>query len=423
MRKILLPLVLGTALGAALPAAAQAHTIVFIKGGHVWTADEDGSHARQFTSRTNNWAWPSEADNGTVVVAGGKQRVNPDGTDSDGSTELYRFTRSGRQLSGFTPTYGSYSSPSCPATAPTNVRVSPDASKIAYGIFACSNITAMWTPAGSTRLNFPNQSLGQEDFFQPYWVDSSHFLVSHVGPTVTDTQARWFVHEVSAGDDVGPGWNEPSMTGTGAQAVISRDGTKFAVFEDDSSGFPDGKPRNVTLWLYTSDSLGTAESSGWTLRCKVGLPAGSTSTPLQLSPSFSPEGGELAWGDDNGVEVASVANPGDCGSISPRLLIRGGKQPFFSEGEARRKAAPHAVFKIRTRRPRAGQKVLFDGRKSSEKGGKVVSWSWNFGDGKKAKGRRVSHRFRRPGTYTVTLTVRDRSGVKAKVRHRVRVAR
>jgi hypothetical protein len=423
MRKLLPPLVLGLALAAALPALAQADSIVFIKGEQVWTANPDGSGARQFTTRKNNWAWPSEADNGTVVVAGGKTRVNPDGTDSDGSTELYRFSRRGRQLSGFTPTYGSYSSPSCPATAPTSVRVSPDASKIAYGIFACNNITAMWTPAGSTRLNFPNQTLGQEDFFEPFWVDSSHFVVSHVGPTVTDTQARWFVHDVGAGDDVGPGWNEPSMMGTGAQAVISRDGTRFAVFEDDSSGFPDGKPRNVTLWLYTSDSLGAAESGGWTLRCKIGLPAGSTSKPLHLSPSFSPDGTQLLWGDDDGVEVASVANPGDCGSINRTLLIRGGSHPFFSSGSARRKATPHAAFKIGTSHPHAGQKVLFDGRKSSEKGGKVVSWSWRFGDGKKAKGRKVRHAYRRPGSYTVTLTVRDRSGAKAKVRHRITVAR
>jgi bacillopeptidase F len=51
------------------------------------------------------------------------------------------------------------------------------------------------------------------------------------------------------------------------------------------------------------------------------------------------------------------------------------------------------------------------------------SYAWRFGDGKKGKGRRVSHRYRRAKTYRVTLTVRDAAGRTAKLTHSIKVRR
>ena len=39
--------------------------------------------------------------------------------------------------------------------------------------------------------------------------------------------------------------------------------------------------------------------------------------------------------------------------------------------------------------------------------GKIAQWTWDFGDGSSAKGRRVEHRFREPGIYTVRLEASD----------------
>jgi plastocyanin len=39
---------------------------------------------------------------------------------------------------------------------------------------------------------------------------------------------------------------------------------------------------------------------------------------------------------------------------------------------------------------------------------------WDFGDGGKAEGEAVSHAFQKPGTYTVTLTLTDGSGIARK---------
>ena len=328
---------------ALLAPAAQADSIVFLKGGNVWIARADGSGARQFTLTPYGWSSPSEADDGTVVAAGGLARVNPGGTDSDGSSELYRFGPNGNQVGGPIPTYGSYSSPSCLAYPPTQVRVSPDASKIAYGIYACGDFghtVALWTPSSATGLSFPNQSQGQVDFTNPIWIDSSTFTISHAGPPVFG--AHWGVHVVSAADNVGAGWSESQapMNNMTANAVISRSGTEAVVFFDDASDYTDGKPRDVRLVVYENPSMPADFSAGFgNPVCDVTLDATQFSDVGHLSPSLTPDGTKVIWGDDRGVEVASLANTSDCTTITPQLLIPGASQPFYSKGNEQPGAA------------------------------------------------------------------------------------
>ena len=379
---------------ASVPASAG--SIVYLKGGNVWIARADGSHARQFTKHKFNWSSPSEADNGTVVVAGGLARINSGGTDSSGSSELYRFQPNGSQIGGAIPTWGSYSSPACPTFGPNTVRVSPDASKIAYGIWDCADAayTALWTPATATGLRFPYQTLGQEDFYEPNWITNSLFVVSHAGPTVSDSQARWFTHKPTQADDAGVnGWNWAAMSGTGAQAVINRAGTILAVFEDDAADWTNGKPRNVRLWLFTDEVDGS-----FARHCTVTLNAAQTSHPLQLSPSFAPIPGGSEPFFSAGVERAGLANP---------------RQPGLK---------PDASFADSPAKPRRGQPVTFSGAASHEPGGRITAWAWRFGDGKTAGGAKVKHAYARPGTYTVTLTVTDGVGQRAAATRKVVVS-
>jgi len=54
--------------------------------------------------------------------------------------------------------------------------------------------------------------------------------------------------------------------------------------------------------------------------------------------------------------------------------------------------------------------VNFDGSGSYDPDGEIVSYYWDFGDGTTDSGESVSHTFRDPGVYTVTLTVTDDQG-------------
>lgn len=56
-----------------------------------------------------------------------------------------------------------------------------------------------------------------------------------------------------------------------------------------------------------------------------------------------------------------------------------------------------------------GVKAEFDGTLSTDNV-KIVSYEWDFGDGVRARGARAEHAYQEEGSYTVTLTVRDRAG-------------
>jgi PKD repeat protein len=54
--------------------------------------------------------------------------------------------------------------------------------------------------------------------------------------------------------------------------------------------------------------------------------------------------------------------------------------------------------------------INFDGGQSYDNDGTIVQWQWNLGDGNTAADMQVAHIYNTPGTYTVTLKVRDNSG-------------
>lgn len=57
--------------------------------------------------------------------------------------------------------------------------------------------------------------------------------------------------------------------------------------------------------------------------------------------------------------------------------------------------------------------VSFDGSRSTDPDGKIVSYSWDFGDGYTGTGATASHTYTAKGTYTARLTVADDKGATA----------
>jgi len=63
--------------------------------------------------------------------------------------------------------------------------------------------------------------------------------------------------------------------------------------------------------------------------------------------------------------------------------------------------------------------MQFDASDSYDPDGRIVEYSWDFGDGQTARARVASHIYSRSGTYTVTLTVVDNWGASSQQWHRV----
>ena len=57
------------------------------------------------------------------------------------------------------------------------------------------------------------------------------------------------------------------------------------------------------------------------------------------------------------------------------------------------------------------KKIEFNGSRSYDRDGYIVSWKWDFGDGNTKSGEIVKHIYRAQGTYVVKLTVTDNDGL------------
>ncbi len=83
-------------------------------------------------------------------------------------------------------------------------------------------------------------------------------------------------------------------------------------------------------------------------------------------------------------------------------------------------SAPVASFTSSPPHPLASTSVSFDGSGSTDTGGTLSSYTWDFGDGTNGSGPTTNHTYSAPGNYSVTLTVSDGTN-SANITHTVSV--
>ncbi len=190
---------------------------------------------------------------------------------------------------------------------------------------------------------------------------------------------------------------------------------------------------SYTVTLIVTDDDGASDSVSQTLR------VGPTNQPPTASFTFSPNNPDVnAWvqfdgsgsSDADGSIVSTSWDFGDgssdtgqvawhrfssSGTYVVTLTVRDDDGATNSTtrtvqvGSSNR--PPTAAFTLSPSSPNASEWVRFDGTGSSDPDGSIESYSWSFDDGTApVSGDVAYHRFPSPGSYLVTLTVRDDEG-------------
>jgi PKD repeat protein len=84
--------------------------------------------------------------------------------------------------------------------------------------------------------------------------------------------------------------------------------------------------------------------------------------------------------------------------------------------------APIAKFTVSPTKGAKNTTFIADATESKDPDGNPLTYHWDFGDNKKANGRIATHKYSKPGTYQITLTVTDKNGTTSQVTHSVQVA-
>jgi len=138
-----------------------------------------------------------------------------------------------------------------------------------------------------------------------------------------------------------------------------------------------------------------------------------------------------AWIDNSGNEDGDLcitqfgpAIGGSGGSAYNELIHRGRyflQEEWSNADSSCQPRAQSGVASFSARRLHASRRVQLSGRAAAP-GREIVSYNWSFGDGHRGHGRRVTHRFARPGAYTLVLRATDSWGDWATYARTIRVS-
>lgn len=320
---------------AVFAPAAFADSIAYIKDGDVWLSTGDGSRQYRVTS-TGQYADVSQADDGTMIALTG--------------VRLHRLDRQGRVLADFdTPVSDTRPAPAKTFYGPFDPAISPDGTKVAYTFhyMTQSQSPTCFPPTcfvgineGGTGYSWADRQTGWDDpalgkhtgWRNPVWIDEDTTMLSDpthmpnhdvILDTLSDGDSGNLVH----------GWFSDTVEGNPhvSGGDISRDRTKmaFATGENDSTVTVYAVPQFPTAFRD-----GEAPTSARPLICyRYSGPTGKYSTP-----TFSPDGGRLAWAEDDGVKIVTVPSfAGGCtldgATPTAPLVIPGGKHPDWGPAD------------------------------------------------------------------------------------------
>jgi hypothetical protein len=310
----------------ALPSAAAAGSILFVRGGDVWISTPDGTTERPLTAG-GGFSSPSMADDGTIVALHGRSlvRLRPDGAPVGMAVDA---------VGGDWVVAG----------GPYGARVSPDGDRVAYWFTGrrrfclpiepgCSlqdsDVTAY---AYADRVTDPLELGVVRDRREPSWYGSGRALLFRHGAGLGETVS---VNRVGSGESDDQGWFSYDDGTSLAQGQLDHAGDRLAAVAGGDE-----------IHLF---GIAAPPPALPALRCIV--PGG----PF-ASPTWSPDGTMLAWEQADGVHVAGpvpdLRRPvRDCSAIRERRLTDG-TEPYWGAADVPgTSSGPPALGAPAARRP------------------------------------------------------------------------
>jgi hypothetical protein len=311
--RLILSLLAAAVVVLALAAPASASSVAYIDDHNLWYSSPDGARKVQVTTggtEDASWNWPSQGRDGKTVV------VHRD-TFEGGSRRpvLYLYGAVGKLVTAnVMPVYAGATAP----VYPIGLDMDWTSNAVAYGYsycgFACNSLyRGYWLTFSDNQGAYPSDPQGASDAFNPTFYGTR--VVS------SDSGGNIFVQpDVPEAPFTGSyqGW---LSHGTGfylSRAEVSPANDQVAV-EWSSDGGAEG----ITIAQHQG-----AVPSDLVAACDV--PTAAHSGNL----TFSPDGSQMAWKDDEGVKVAGVpnlaANTPTCTlTAPPRVICATGSMPSF----------------------------------------------------------------------------------------------
>jgi PKD repeat protein len=162
---------------------------------------------------------------------------------------------------------------------------------------------------------------------------------------------------------------------------------------------------SINVWVYGTD----VEDDAGELEIELHYKGQTTDWEAAFIQGLDYSESDKAW---TAKFVPSTKAKVDTYTFSARLTdTDGGKNEFFEDEDTVKVENNNPTAKIESLRPgTAGQKVKFDGSKSTDLEDKGLTYVWDFGDGKTGNGATPAHTYANARTYTVKLTVKDSDG-------------
>jgi WD40 repeat protein len=316
----------------AVPALAD--SIAYVKDGNVWLSTSDGSRQYQVTFG-GGYSDVSQADDGTMIALKG--------------VRLNRLDRQGNVLADFDTPVSDTRPPGVKSFyGPFEPAISPSGDKLAYTYYYIGNSSSpgCYPPTcyvanleGGTGYSHVDRQTAWDEpglgkhsgWVHPSWIDNDNVMLSdptHLPnndvllDTIGDTGQPihdWFSDQL---------YGNPHMSG----GEMTRQKSKMAFL----TGENDSHLRIYKIVNFPTGQFPPTSGDDYPILCFEFVPA--TGDKFAGTPTWSPDGSRLAWGESDGVKVINVPDlSGGCTedglSQTASMLIPGATEPDWGPAD------------------------------------------------------------------------------------------